>query len=246
MHYDLYELNDNIEHLQQASDFSINHDDETYANFNFFDAVLIKGSTTSPNYKIDYFKYLKKENKLKEAFQLMSEIAFTYPNEKNLSLLKNLHDTLSTETNFEDFWLNYFNTLAEDIPAKEKVFNTLATGLSEEDENKWILLDFWGTWCSPCLDELPTLQKFHEENEISKNSKLKIHTLSYASRKLDKFMEKNSYTFSVHEINNGVVELFKVKKYPTKLLISPQGKYIELSSENWSSKAKNYMLFNNE
>src|SRR5690625_379841 len=34
-----------------------------------------------------------------------------------------------------------------------------------ELEGKKILLNFWATWCPPCRDEMPDMQKYHEEND---------------------------------------------------------------------------------
>jgi len=29
---------------------------------------------------------------------------------------------------------------------------------------KWVVLNFWATWCPPCLKEIPELVEFHEEH----------------------------------------------------------------------------------
>ena len=33
---------------------------------------------------------------------------------------------------------------------------------AQELAGRWILLDFWATWCAPCIAELPTLRAVHE------------------------------------------------------------------------------------
>ena len=37
--------------------------------------------------------------------------------------------------------------------------------LSEFQDRKVVLLDFWATWCAPCVQTMPKLQEIHEEFE---------------------------------------------------------------------------------
>lgn len=32
----------------------------------------------------------------------------------------------------------------------------------EDYKGKWVLINFWATWCPPCLEEMPALQQLHE------------------------------------------------------------------------------------
>src|SRR6266511_4307205 len=38
------------------------------------------------------------------------------------------------------------------------------TGSVGEHRGGWVLVNFWASWCSPCRDESPTLQRFYERN----------------------------------------------------------------------------------
>jgi thiol-disulfide isomerase/thioredoxin len=107
--------------------------------------------------------------------------------------------------------------------------------------DKWTLLDFWGTWCVPCVAEMPKLQKFSREYK----SELDVLAVAYKDTKgsVRNFMEKHSYTFQAGLAEDELINLFNVTAYPTKILISPGGKYTELSSESvdWDVACRNYM-----
>ena len=36
-------------------------------------------------------------------------------------------------------------------------------------KGKWLVMNFWATWCGPCLHEMPELQAFYENNRDTAN-----------------------------------------------------------------------------
>jgi cytochrome c biogenesis protein CcmG, thiol:disulfide interchange protein DsbE len=38
------------------------------------------------------------------------------------------------------------------------------TGSIAEHRSEWVLVNFWASWCTPCRDESPALQRFYERN----------------------------------------------------------------------------------
>ncbi len=97
--------------------------------------------------------------------------------------------------------------------------------------DKYILLDFWGTWCNPCIRLIPELKKLNAE---FKNTNFQLVGIAY-DRDIDmvsNFVEENEMDW-VHLFvdqnqreRGSVVDVFKVTTFPTKILIDPSGKII--------------------
>ncbi len=80
--------------------------------------------------------------------------------------------------------------------------------LSDHD-GEVILLNFWATWCDPCVKEMPTFQKIYEEY----GDKIQILAVNLSEDKytVDTFISDAGYTFPVAYDENGEIG----NKYPS-------------------------------
>ncbi len=103
---------------------------------------------------------------------------------------------------------------------------------------KFILLDFWGTWCVPCLDLLPNFKKFHQEND---NVSIISIALDESIDVVKDYSEKEAmyWNHAYVDRNNrkGIITDLRVESYPTFILLNDKLKILykgagEIALEN--------------
>lgn len=95
-------------------------------------------------------------------------------------------------------------------------------------KKQWVLVDFWGTWCSPCVEELPNYQILQEEINAGKHPNLAIFTISYGSKDLQNFLQSNHYTFDVIEMLPEQKMALGINSFPSTFIVSPSGHILKL------------------
>lgn len=96
---------------------------------------------------------------------------------------------------------------------------------------KWVLIDFWGSWCGPCRNSNPSLVKMYAKY---KNKGLEIIGLAVNDRedKLREAIAQDGITWpnvdlAQNETGASLTMLYNLRSVPTKFLVNPEGK-IEL------------------
>lgn len=100
-------------------------------------------------------------------------------------------------------------------------------------------MDFWATWCEPCKEELPLIEKFHEEY---KDKGLVVLGINEEDKKtVEEFVKKNGLTFPILLDEGGKVsKAYKVRAIPRVILINKEGK-IEKDMLGYSSQNENIL-----
>lgn len=117
-------------------------------------------------------------------------------------------------------------------------------------KGKYVMINFWATWCSACKSELPDLEKFYNENKNNKDFKFLTMDVGENKDVVEKFMKENKYNFDVLLDKNTEVSYdYTATALPTTVLIDKEGyiKKIILGAMNKNSmNSYKEMLINNE
>lgn len=109
-------------------------------------------------------------------------------------------------------------------------------------KGKYVLVDFWASWCGPCRQENPNIVKVFNQY---KNKNFTILGVSLDDDKADwlKAIKDDKLTWShVSELkrwDSPIVNLYKVEGIPASFLLDPQGKII---AKNLRGEALNSFL----
>jgi peroxiredoxin len=111
-------------------------------------------------------------------------------------------------------------------------------------KGNYVLLDFWGTWCSPCREEMPKLKSIYEEYK-DKNF-IMIGIANDEIKNLKKFIDENDVSWDqiVQSDDKNIIADFGVVGYPTTFLIDINGVIIAKNLRAIELSEKLSELFN--
>lgn len=87
-----------------------------------------------------------------------------------------------------------------------------------------IFVNFWATWCPPCIDELPSIQRLSKRFEG--NADFKMVTILYNDdiNRVNYYMKEMNYTFPVYIDSDGsAAEKFGITGVPETFIIDKKG-----------------------
>jgi len=89
-----------------------------------------------------------------------------------------------------------------------------------EQRGRWVLLNFWATWCPPCVQEMPYLNQLASERDMvvwGVNFNEPVDTAAA-------FVEKHGITFPIlTELDDITALVYKVRGLPITHVIAPDG-----------------------
>lgn len=225
----------------------------TFPNYNEVGNLMVEAS-----YEKDSLKIKEIEQKAEELSEngRIERINFLEMHPNSLAAVWYLDDMMKRRHIEDEKAIEIFNNISKDLAefdiyknVESRVTGVLATkegspvpeikttstlNGKEFDiasiKGKYILIDFWGVWCGPCVAEMPKVKAFQEKHK----EKLVVLGINSGDKKekIQNFIEENDYSWqqvmsSRSNLEDNFVTKFNVKGFPTKFIVSPEGKIVK-------------------
>lgn len=100
-----------------------------------------------------------------------------------------------------------------------------------------LLVNFWATWCPPCVQEMPSLERFHQTYGKRGVVVLGVN-VDRSEQTYRQFMQRSGITFpNTFDPTADIGARFGTYKYPETYLINREGRVLEkfVGPEAWTS-----------
>ena len=96
----------------------------------------------------------------------------------------------------------------------------------KEFNGNLLLLNFWATWCAPCKEEMPSLDRLQVNQNLSNLKIFAINISQESKKKVDSFFEDlNIKNFDPYfDAPTTLAKTFTLRGVPTSILIDKNGK----------------------
>ncbi|MFA5620665.1 MAG: TlpA disulfide reductase family protein [Weeksellaceae bacterium] len=166
-------------------------------------------------------------------------LAFFTPLGKQFSFKVNDLTLTGASTELPD---KFYNLNDESMNVELKGYNGTADANLTDFRGKVVFLNFWGSWCPPCVEEMPSIQQLYEEkgDEVA----IVLVTMNDKPEKFVPFLQKNNYTMPVYEAKSLLPKALMPGSFPTTFIVNKKGEVVkkEVSSKDWNSPETHQML----
>jgi len=115
-----------------------------------------------------------------------------------------------------------------------KELNGTAIDLSQY-AGKAIFINFWATWCKPCIQEMPAIVQ--AQTKLNADEVVFLFASNEEPEQIEKFKKRHDYNFHYVRVEN--LESLHIQALPTTFILGPDGKlkFSETGFRIWDDPA---------
>ena len=98
-------------------------------------------------------------------------------------------------------------------------------------DGKTVFINFWATWCKPCIQEMPTIES--AQHKLKNENVIFLLASNEEPDQIENFIAKSTYNFHYVHLEN--LEELNIQALPTTFVFNPEGKlkFSETGIRKW-------------
>ena len=93
-------------------------------------------------------------------------------------------------------------------------------------KGKVVFVNFWATWCPPCVAEMPSIQQFYTQHKDNKNLVFLMVDADNNFPKSQKFMKKNNYDLPLYTPASDIPSSYLGESIPVTVVLNKKGEIV--------------------
>ncbi|WP_118194375.1 TlpA family protein disulfide reductase [Albibacterium indicum] len=95
-----------------------------------------------------------------------------------------------------------------------------------DQKGKVVFMNFWATWCPPCIAEMPSINKLYSELKNNDEIEFMMVDVDNNRSKSEKFMEKRNFDLPIYTPASSIPSSYMSGAIPTTLVLNKYGKVV--------------------
>ena len=108
-----------------------------------------------------------------------------------------------------------------------KLTDTYGQEIAFDDfKGKTVFLNFWATWCPPCVAEMPDINELYNDLKDDQNIVFVMISFDKDFEKAKSFVDKKEFDLPIYQLNSNLPKVYESSSIPTTYVISPEGRIV--------------------